>query len=168
MLRPISSLDTIGRREAEGESVTKKRTHEPWMPADEYGRSLTYFTVNLIVKDLPRSVAFYRDVLGATVEYEDPDFVALALETLSFMLHAEHAYDHHPIYERLLSTTERGTGAELRVLGINPDAVEARARARSGTIIQSATDKPHGWREMMVADPDGYVWAIGVPIPKLS
>jgi catechol 2,3-dioxygenase-like lactoylglutathione lyase family enzyme len=158
----------IGWREAEGGIVTKKGSSKPWMAADEYGRSLPYFTVNLIVRNLPRSVTFYRDVLGATVEYEDPDFVALALETLSFMLHAEHAYDHHPIFERLRSTAERGTGAELRVLGINPDAVEARARARNATIVQSATDKPHGWREMMVADPDGYVWAIGVPIPKLS
>lgn len=148
--------------------MTKKRTSEPWMAADEYGRSLPYFTVNLIVKDLPRSVAFYRDVLGATVEYSDPDFVALELETLSFMLHAEHAYDHHPIYERLRCTAERGTGVELRVLGVNPDAVEARARARGANIVQPATDKPHGWREMMVADPDGYVWAVGVPIPRLS
>ena len=30
--------------------------------------------------------------------------------------------------------------------------------------VQLATDKAHGWRETMVADPDGYVWAIGEAI----
>jgi len=147
--------------------VTRKRTADPWMPADEYGRSLPYFTVNLLVKDLARSLPFYRDVLGARVEYQDADFVALSLERLSFMLHADHAYDQHPIYARLQRSPERGTGAELRVLGLDPDAVESRARACGATIVQPATNKGHGWREMMVADPDGYVWAIGIPIPSL-
>jgi uncharacterized glyoxalase superfamily protein PhnB len=148
--------------------MTRKRKTEPWRPADEFGRSLPYFSVNLLVKDLPRSVAFYRDVLGANVEYDDADFAALSLEGLSFMLHADHAYDGHPIYARLQRATERGTGAELRVLGLDPDAVEARARSRGATIVQAATDKPHGWREMMLSDPDGYTWAIGVPIPRMG
>ncbi len=148
--------------------MTRKRTGEPWMPADEYGRSLPYFTVNLIVKDLARSVPFYRNVLGAQVKYEDPDFVALVLESFSFMLHADHAYDQHPVHERLMRSPERGTGAEFRILGLDPDAVEARARARGLAILQPATDKPYGWREVMVADPDGYVWAVGAPIPRLA
>jgi len=29
-------------------------------------------------------------------------------------------------------------------------------------VIQPATTKAHGWREMMVEDPDGYLWAVGV------
>jgi len=31
--------------------------------------------------------------------------------------------------------------------------------------LQPATDFPHGWRDVMVEDPDGYVWAAGVAIP---
>ncbi len=30
-------------------------------------------------------------------------------------------------------------------------------------IVQPATTKGHGWREVMVEDPDGYVWAVGLP-----
>ncbi len=30
---------------------------------------------------------------------------------------------------------------------------------------QAAATKGHGWREVMVEDPDGYVWAVGVPGP---
>lgn len=28
----------------------------------------------------------------------------------------------------------------------------------------STMDREHGWREVIVADPDGYHWAVGVQI----
>ncbi len=146
--------------------MTKKRTGEPWMPADEYGRSLPRFTVNLLVRDVARSVTFYAGVLGAKVHYSDPDFAALELAGNQFMLHADHTYDQHPLASRLATSALRGTGAELRVCGVNPDEVEARAKAKGATLLQPAADKAHGWRDVMVADPDGYVWAVGVPLPK--
>lgn len=143
--------------------MTKKRTGEAWMPAEEYGRKMPQFTVNLLVRDIARSVAFYKRVLGATVQYSDPDFAALELAGLEFMLHADHTYDQHPLHARL-TPGERGSGAELRLLGVDPDQVETRAKASGATIIQPAKDFPHGWRDVMVADPDGYVWAVGVTI----
>jgi len=139
------------------------------MPADDYGRRLPRFTVNLLVRDLARSVAFYTGVLGAKSHYQDADFAAMELAGTEFMLHADHTYDRHPWFGRLLEGGERGLGAELRLLGIDPDTIEERARQHGATIIQPATDKGHGWRETMVADPDGYVWAVGVPIePKAA
>ena len=146
--------------------MTKKRSGEPWMSADDYGRSLPRFTVNLLVKDVARSVAFYTGVFGARAHYSDPDFAALELAGVQFMVHADHTYDSHPLAARLAASTHRGTGAELRLFGVDPDAIEARARASGATVVQPATDKPHGWRDVMVADPDGYVWAVGVPLPK--
>ncbi len=139
----------------------KKRTREPWMPADEYGRLLPKFSVNLITSDLERSVRFYADVLGAKVVFADPDFVALELEGLSFMLHADHTYDLHPWSSRLAAGQQRGLGAELRLFGVDPDAIESRARSHGALILQPAQDKPHGWRDIIVADPDGYTWAVG-------
>jgi uncharacterized glyoxalase superfamily protein PhnB len=136
------------------------------MPGDEYGRGLPHFTVNLIVRDVARSMAFYTNVLGATLRYSDPDFAALQLGSLDFMLHADHSYDAHPLASRLAAGGLRGTGAELRVLGVDPDALEARAKAYGATVVQPVSDKGHGWREVMVADPDGYVWAVGVPLKK--
>jgi len=145
------------------ELVAKKREGEPWMPAAEYGRQLPSFSVNLIVRDVAQSVAFYRDVLGASVRYSDPDFAALRFSHLDFMLHADHTYEEHPWHGRLSSNDERGLGAELRLFGVNPDEIEARARTSGATVVQATTDKAHGWRELMVADPDGYLWAIGIP-----
>ncbi len=144
--------------------MTKTRTGEAWMPADEYGRSLPKFTVNLLVSDVARALPFYRDVLQATVRYADGDFAALAIGGTEFMLHADHAYDRHPLYARLNSAAVRGVGAEIRVMGIDPDAAEARARKFGAEIVQETKDFPHGWRDVMLADADGYVWAVGIPI----
>ena len=43
---------------------------------------------------------------------------------------------------------------------------EKRAREAGATVIQATRDFPHGWRDVMLADPDGYIWAVGVPIRK--
>ncbi len=145
--------------------MTKTRTGDAWMTAGEYGRAMPKFTVNLLVRDVQTSLPFYRDVLGAAVRYSDSDFAALNLLGFDFMLHADHTYDHHPLYERLRSDGQRGTGSELRVKGIDPDAAERRAKALQTRIIQPAMDFPHGWRDVMLEDPDGYIWALGVPIP---
>src|SRR5690348_14515354 len=145
-----------------------KRTGEAFMPADEYGRGMRPFSVNLLVRDIQASLSFYERVLGAAARYVDADFAVLKLLYFEFLLHADHTYDCHPLSERLKAPGLRGTGAELRVLGIDPDSLEKRARAAGVTIIQTTRDFPHGWRDVMVADPDGYIWAVGVPTTKES
>jgi catechol 2,3-dioxygenase-like lactoylglutathione lyase family enzyme len=130
--------------------MTMKRTGDAWMSADEYGRALPQFSVNLLVRDLSTSLPFYEQVLGATVRYSDSDFAAMVLHGVEFMLHADHTYDHHPLYTRLQGQGKRGTGAEIRVMGID----------------QPVADFPHGWRDVILEDPDGYIWAVGVPLKK--
>ncbi|MCH8920576.1 MAG: hypothetical protein IIA23_07710 [Chloroflexi bacterium] len=117
-----------------------------------------------MTNDTDRLHTFYREVLGAEERYSDPDFAAMRLAQLDFMLHADHTYDGHPWYPRLKAAKERGLGAELRLLGVDPDEVESRARKAGAAILQPANDKAHGWREVVVQDPDGYVWALGVTI----
>jgi predicted enzyme related to lactoylglutathione lyase len=146
--------------------MTKTRKGDAWMPADDYGRSLPRFSLNLLVRDVARSLPFYRDVLEAAVRYADADFVALSLQGVDFMLHADHTYDHHPLFERLKGSGPRGTGAELRVKGIDPDAAEKRAKLAGVKILQTTADFPHGWRDVILEDPDGYIWAVGVALRK--
>ena len=62
------------------------------------------------------------------------------------------------------TTRTATTRVELRFYGVDPDAAEARARARGDTVLAGAADKPHGLRESYLVDPDGYVWVPGVAI----
>ena len=142
----------------------KKTTKAPWMPASDYGRGLPTHSINLLVRDVQLSIFFYEHIVGAKVIYSDQDFAAIKLKDTDFMLHADHTYENHPWITPLNSGTTRGLGVEIRVLGIDPDKIETQARKHSATLIQEARDKPHGWREVMVADPDGYIWAFGINI----
>jgi catechol 2,3-dioxygenase-like lactoylglutathione lyase family enzyme len=108
----------------------KQRTGDPWKPADRYGRELPAFTVNLIVRDVPRAVGFQTEVLGARVHYADPDFAALNMGGVELMLHADHTYDKHPWSAPLTRGERRGLGAELRVRRRSRRSRAARAGAR--------------------------------------
>jgi len=122
--------------------MTMKRSGSSWMPAPDYGKSLAKFSVNLLVRDVQVSLPFYRDVLGATVRYADADFAALNLAGAEFMLHADHTYDHHPLYARLRGSNPglRGVGAELRVMGVDPDAVQG-LKSAAVPLIMSFNDE---------------------------
>ena len=136
----------------------------PWMPGFRYGALLPPLALNLLVRDTERAAAFYRDVLDAEVHYRDIDFAAVRVGPAEVMLHADHTHDEHPWSADLAEGATRGVGAQLRLLGIDPDAVEARAREHGAQLVAPATDKGHGWRETLVRDPDGYEWAVGVLI----
>jgi catechol 2,3-dioxygenase-like lactoylglutathione lyase family enzyme len=142
--------------------VTKKRTGDPWKTSAAYGRELTGLSLNLLVRDVAKSLPFYRDVLGFTIEYSDVDFSALARDGMRLQLHADHTYDGTHWAERLRAAGKRGFGAEIRILGVDPDAAERAARARGDIVLVATQDTAHGWRECIFEDPDGYTFAVGV------
>ncbi len=147
----------------------KKADGEPWMAADAYGRSLTGMGVNLLVREVARSVAFLSEVLGLELVYADADFAVLRHGgqeggRQDIILHADHTYGEHPLLALTGDGALRGAGVELRLYGIDPDAAEARARARGDAVFAETQDKPHGLRECYLADPDGYLWVPGIGI----
>ncbi len=136
----------------------KLRTGDPWMSGAAYGRSLTGLSVNLLTSDMAEALRFARLVLGALVEYSDADFAALSCCGARWMLHADHCYDRHPMRSVVAGEAPRGTGVELRLHGLDPDAAERAAREHGFSVLDGASDKPHGVREAYLVDADGYVW----------
>jgi catechol 2,3-dioxygenase-like lactoylglutathione lyase family enzyme len=98
----------------------KHRAGEPWMPSDQYGRSLQGLGVNLLVADVARSIEFQREVLEVDVVYSDPDFAVCAGFGAQWMLHADHTYDRHPMGSAAATGQPRGLGVELRLHGAPP------------------------------------------------
>jgi catechol 2,3-dioxygenase-like lactoylglutathione lyase family enzyme len=135
------------------------------MSADAYGRTLAGLSVNLIVRDITRSLPFYTRVLELRALYSDEDFAALEGDgNLRMQLHADHAYAQMPWATRLRDPGKRGLGAEIRILGLDPDAAERRAREAGHTVLVPTKDWPHGWRDCVLEDPDGYTFAVGTPL----
>jgi predicted enzyme related to lactoylglutathione lyase len=145
--------------------MTMKRTRQPWMDADTFGRSLPRgIGVNLLVADMEAMVGFCRDVLAATVVYADEDFAAIELLGSTMMLHADHSYDGHEMKGALPPSGEpRGGGVEFRLYGGDPDAMEARARRYGAIVLSGAVDKPHGLREAHIVSPEGHVFVPSSP-----
>lgn len=143
----------------------KKSSKTPFIPAPDYGRSLSAFTVNLLSADLPRALVFQRDVLRAELLHEDEDLLILSGYNGQWMVHADHTYDKHPLLADTASSPRRGAGVELRLHGCDPDAAAERARQHGFRLLDGPRDQPdHGLREVHIVDDDGYVWVPDVPL----
>jgi hypothetical protein len=139
---------------------------EPFMPAPELGRSFRPgIGVNLLMRDVGEGVHFARDVLGATILHADADFAAIRFGESVWMLHHDRTYRGNAVQGLVQGLEGRGAGIELRVYGCSPDAAEARARAEGFTVLAGSIDKPHGLRECVILDHEGYAWVPGIGIP---
>ena len=128
------------------------------LSAGDYGKSLRGLGFNLIVRDLPRSIQFATQVLEAVVFFATLNFAALKLNGHDFMFHVDETYRNSELKGILASSDARGVGVELRVYGRDPDAAEAIARKGGWTVLAGSLDKPHGLREAMILDDEGYLW----------
>ena len=136
----------------------------PPISASDYGRGLRGIGFNLLVSDVPRAVAFATDVLGATRFFANDGFAAMKIYGCDFMFHADHAYRGNALIGLVAGLEGRGAGVELRVYGCDPDVAEANARAGGWTVLAGSLDKPHGLRECIILDDEGYAWVPGVAI----
>jgi catechol 2,3-dioxygenase-like lactoylglutathione lyase family enzyme len=136
--------------------------------AEDYGRSLKGFGVNLLVRDVARSVAFAQDVLGAEAAYVDKDFAVLRYRVggqlrAEWMLHADGTYHSHPLLGLIRDDVPRGAGAELRLYDCDPDRAVRIAGEKGFMVLSPPIDSPHGLREAFILDGDGYCWVPCVP-----
>lgn len=149
--------------------MVKKRTGQPWMAAEDFGRSLPRGVgVNLLVREVAPMEVFCRNVLCASILYADEDFAAVELLGSVFMLHADHSYQGNPMSGVISDVETRGAGLEIRLYGADPDRVEALARKYDHTVLSGSIDKPHGLRECHIVGPDGYVFvpSLAIPVPR--
>ena len=136
------------------------------LSAPDYGRSLTGLGFSLIVGDLTRSIHLITQVLGGTLLFRTDAFAALKLCGNDLMLHVKSTYARNELHPTLESDAPRGVGVELRCFDVDPDKAEVRARDFGYTILAGSLDKPHGLRECMILDDDGFVWIPSRHLPK--
>ena len=115
-------------------------------------------TPNLIVKDLAKSLTFYRDVLGFKVQMSVPDaepFVFVGLEhdgVPVFLNSIGSVLEDHP---EMSSTPFGGTGTLFFVI-TGVDALHEAVKSKTPIVMPLKTQF-YGMREFSVKDPDGHL-----------
>ncbi len=123
--------------------------------------TLTGISPVLLVADLERAVAFYRDALGFRCEvYGDPpDFAVAGRDAATILLalaaDRDRLVPHWQIVDKMWD-------AYIRV--DDADALYAEVQKRGAPIDWTIYDAPHGFREFGVQDPDGHDIAFGQPL----
>ena len=139
---------------------------EPFPDAMDFGRSLKPgIGFNILSRDVARSVEFAVKVLGAVRAHATEDFAALTFRGALWMVHADRTYRNNALTGILQGAETRGAGVELRLYDCDPDRAEAAARANGFTVLAGSIDKPHGLRECVLLDDDGYAWVPGRTLP---
>ena len=115
-------------------------------------------TPNLIVSDVARSVAFYREVLGFVVDATVPEaapyvFASVKSGPVEVFLNApEPAYAEYPAFK------DRPIGGTL-TLFIEVEGIAAWHEALKDRVkvVMPLEHKWYGVTEFAIADPDGYL-----------
>jgi lactoylglutathione lyase len=136
-------------------------TPEPFEGASRM--NLTDVTPNLIVADIDRSTAFYRDLLGFSVVTTVPDegpfvFVWLQRGAVNVFLNARAAAE-----KDLELWASRPAGAMSMFMAVEAASIAEGIDALFGslesrvTVVMPLKDQFYGMREFGIQDPDGYV-----------
>lgn len=100
----------------------------------------------LATDDVPKTTAFYRDVLGFSVDdtFSGPDWAMLWADQCQLFLSLNPS----------VAATAAGQQVLICVPGV--DATYERHKAKGAKIISELENKPWGLREYTVEDPNGY------------
>ncbi len=127
--------------------------------AEDFGRALIGVGVNLLTRDVRALAAFLTDTFGLTVHRLSDDFAIIRHGEALIQLHADGTYHSNPLPQLIPENPPRGGGAQLYLFDIDPDTAVTRAETLGHTVIEPATDKPHGLREATILSPEGYAFS---------
>ena len=115
-------------------------------------------TPNLLVDDIDRSTAFYRDVLGFRVKQTVPDdspfvFVWLERDGIPVFLN-----DPQAVEKDVAGSVGRPRGGTATMFFVITDVDDFHARvAPHATVVMPLKTQFYGMREFAIEDPDGHI-----------
>lgn len=119
--------------------------------------------ITIFADDLAAARAFYLDVFGLPVAFEDDDSVVFRFgETLVNLLRASEAPELvDPV---AVAPVDAGTRFQLTMPVDDVDATVAELTARGVDLVNGPLDRPWGIRTAAFRDPTGTVWEIAAPL----
>jgi catechol 2,3-dioxygenase-like lactoylglutathione lyase family enzyme len=120
----------------------------------------------LAVKNVERSLAFYREVLGFEVEatYDDPPYATLAVAGTRVSLAEQgHAADDRPGVAMVAPEDPSRANVVLVVEVDDARAAYAELEAKGARFLAEPYEPPWGGCRFFCVDPDGYLVEIEQP-----
>jgi catechol 2,3-dioxygenase-like lactoylglutathione lyase family enzyme len=115
--------------------------------------------ITLFTEDLARTAAFYRDVFGLALLFEDENSAAFRFGgTVINVLRADEAPEL--IEPAPVGGPDAGRRMQLTVWVEDADAVCAQLREQGVALLNGPVDRPWGKRTAAFTDPAGHVWEI--------
>ncbi|MEM7030587.1 MAG: VOC family protein [Chloroflexota bacterium] len=105
-----------------------------------------FASIDLVVRDVPAATAFFRDVVGLTVSFEDERFAELESGAVTLMLTPD-----------ALVPTKPASGIILHFEAPDVSAALTRAKDHGVTILMEPTRTDWGTESAMVAGPEDIV-----------
>jgi catechol 2,3-dioxygenase-like lactoylglutathione lyase family enzyme len=116
--------------------------------------------ISLFVEDLQAAKAFYVDVFGVPVIFEDESSVAVKFENLIVnLLHVESAREI--VEPGAVGTRDSGSRFQLSIWVPDVDAVCKELQRRGVKLLTGPRDRPWGLRTANFVDPAGHSWEVG-------
>lgn len=106
----------------------------------------TLQSIDLIVADVPRAVAFFRDVVGAAVLQSYERFAELDAQSVKLLLSPDALVDVQP-----------AQGVILHFEETDLDAAISRARSFGGAVLSGPLKTDWGTESVLVQGPEGVV-----------
>ena len=115
--------------------------------------------ITLFAEDLAATKAFYVEVFGLPVFYEDPNSAVFKFgDTLINLLDVGEAPEL--IEPARVATQDAGSRFQFTLAVDDVDAMCAELARRGVTLINGPIDRPWGIRTACFADPAGHIWEI--------
>jgi catechol 2,3-dioxygenase-like lactoylglutathione lyase family enzyme len=119
--------------------------------------------MSLFVEDLQAAKAFYLEIFGVKVIYEDENSVAVQFANLIVnLLHVDNAPEI--IEPGIVAARDSGSRFQLSIWVEDVDAVCRALKARGVTLLAGPKDRPWGMRTANFVDPAGHSWEVGQKI----
>lgn len=119
----------------------------------------TIGAITLFVEDLDLTKAFYHEVFGRDVIFEDASSAVFRFgDTVINLLRVTEAPDL--IEPARVAGPEAGGRFQITIWVDNVDATVADLRARGVTLVNGPLDRPWGQRTAAFVDPAGHVWEV--------
>jgi catechol 2,3-dioxygenase-like lactoylglutathione lyase family enzyme len=116
--------------------------------------------MSLFVEDLGAAKAFYQEVFGVAVVYEDANSVAVRFDNLIVnLLRVENAREI--VSPGAVGPSDSGSRFQLSIWVPDVDAVCAQLQKLGVKLLAGPVNRPWGMRTANFVDPAGHSWEVG-------